>query len=115
MLRMTIWVLAMLCVGLVFCAWGCGGGDDDGSSFFDDDDDNDDNDDGGGPCDELADAIQALIDEVCEDYPDCSICEPVEEGEGEQPTDAECQELLDEFDADAMLEMYETLCDMEQG
>jgi hypothetical protein len=72
-------------------------------------------DDSGGPCDELADAVQADIDTVCADYPDCSICEPVEEGEGEEPTDEQCQEYLDAYDSAAMVDTYTTLCEMEAG
>lgn len=75
----------------------------------------DDDDGGGGPCDDLADAYQAAMDEVCGDYPDCSLCEAAEEGEGEEPTDEECQEALDAFDHDTTVEGFVALCELEEG
>ena len=73
----------------------------------------DDDDAASGPCEELADAMQDAIDTVCDDFPDCSLCEAVEEGEGETPTDDECQELLDAFDAQAMIDLWTTGCEAE--
>jgi hypothetical protein len=74
-----------------------------------------DDDDGGGACDDLANAVQADIDAVCADFPDCTLCEAVEEGEGEELTEEECQALLDEYDSAAVVEGYTTLCEMEEG
>ena len=69
-----------------------------------------------GPCDELADAVQETIDEACETWPDCSLCEPIDtDNGGEMPTDEECQEALDSYDHDAMLELYLMACEAEQG
>ena len=76
----------------------------------------DDDDSGGGPCDDLAAASQAALDEACADYPDCSLCDgSAEEGEGEEPTDEECQTALDEFDHDATVEGIQALCELEAG
>lgn len=77
-----------------------------------------DDDDSGGPCDELADKMQGLLDQVCDEYPDCSICEPadVEEGEeGEVDEDA-CQEVLDNWTDEyeqQIVDGYEMVCEME--
>jgi len=76
--------------------------------------DDDDNGGGSGPCDQLAKAWMDCIDEVCDDFPDCSICDPAEEGEGETPTDEECQDLLDEFDHDDCLDLFTMVCEMEE-
>ena len=86
--------VAVFAFGMVAC-----GDDDDGA--------------GGGPCDDLADAYQAAMDEVCADFPDCEmVCDPATEGEGEEPTDEECQELLDAFDHDATVELFTLGCDV---
>jgi hypothetical protein len=78
--------------------------------------DDDDDDAAGGPCDELADAYQDAIDTVCDDFPDCSICEPAEtDPDAEEPTDEECEALLDEFDEDATIESFTTICEMEDA
>jgi hypothetical protein len=58
--------------------------------------------------------VQADIDAVCADYPDCSICAPVEEGEGEADDEA-CQEAIDAYDSDAVIEGFTLLCEMEEG
>lgn len=75
----------------------------------------DDDDAASGPCEELADAYQDALDTVCDDFPDCSICEAVEEGEGEEPTDEECQEYLDAFDEQATIDMYTMVCEAEEA
>ncbi|MCK9460966.1 MAG: hypothetical protein M0R80_15125 [Proteobacteria bacterium] len=76
----------------------------------------DDDDAGGGPCDDYADMVQDDIDTVCGDFPDCSICEPVEEGEGEGEVDEDaCQEAIDIYDSAAMIDTFTLLCEMEAG
>jgi len=75
-----------------------------------------DDDDAGGPCEEYADMVQDDIDTVCGDFPDCSICEPVEEGEGEGEADEDaCQAAIDAYDSEAMISTFTTLCELEEG
>ena len=70
-----------------------------------------------GPCEEYADKVMDVVDGVCADYPDCSIC-GADTGDGEDTGEADeeaCQEALDAFDADAMTALYEMACQAEAG
>jgi len=97
-------MLALLGTGLVAIPTGCR---DDWSADGD----------GGimGPCDELYGTTVAAIDEVCVAYPDCSLCDyPFTFGDM-QLTDQECQELLDQWDVEDLIEGYTMMCEMEAG
>lgn len=91
----ALMIVAVFAFGMVAC------GDDDDSG-------------GGGPCDEYAQMVQDDIDAVCADFPDCSICEPAEEGEGEADDEA-CQQAIDEYDSDAMIDLLTMACEAEEG
>lgn len=79
-------------------------------------DDDDDNGAASGPCAELAKAAQDCFDEVCDEFPDCSYCDPEEEGEGgEEATDEQCQEALDAWDHEACVDGLTMVCEMEEA
>jgi hypothetical protein len=67
------------------------------------------------PCDELWDRCQAVIDEVCEDWPDCSICGTCEEPSEEDQlrTGEECEEILETSDQDSWVEQFVQTCEYE--
>jgi hypothetical protein len=106
MIRTAALTLAILCFAWLAFSPGCG-----------DDNGGDGKTSCGGPqaCCEMIDLVHGAIDQVCADYPDCSICEPYEYPEGDWPTAEECQENLDQIDHDQIVEGYSLVCEMEEG
>jgi hypothetical protein len=94
----------------------CGGGDSDTDVDTDADSDSDsDSDTEDGPCDELIALYEEIFEEVCAEFPDCSICEEdMIDTDAEQPSDEECQEALDEFDYDAVIDLFYMVCEQEE-
>ena len=67
----------------------------------------------GGPCDKLEYLVGTTLETACADYPDCSACDYGTATSTPGPTDEECQEIIDAFDADAIIEAYQTICEAE--
>jgi hypothetical protein len=115
-------LLALLAGGASSLAAGCRHVSGDTGGEDDDDEDDDDGvfhdyDSDGiyGPCDQLIDLYMEVIEKVCQDYPDCEICDPglIDTDPGQMPSDSECQMLLDEFDYDMLFEAFVAICEIE--
>ena len=68
----------------------------------------------GGACDDLIALYQALIDDVCDYYPSCSVCEEGFVDPGADADEDECQQAIDDWDYDTYWDSFETLCQLEE-
>jgi hypothetical protein len=85
-----------------------GGGDDDSVIDYDSDGEID-------PCDVLLDLFYEVMEEVCGDFPGCSVCD-IDDLEFEYAaTDSDCQMVLDAFGYDELFELYSDICELEAG
>jgi hypothetical protein len=66
-------------------------------------------------CCELLEFIQSVVEVVCVDYPDCSVCPQHGGFDLSGNTEEECQETLDTVTFDYMVDLWSTSCAMEQG
>ena len=67
----------------------------------------------GGPCDRYLYTVLKDIEAVCADHPDCSFCEDDPSTSTGESDDDVCQDALDVYDSDAIIEAYQTICEAE--